>query len=112
MARQLTDPDGNQLLEWTETVSDVDGDFITFDLILKEVNDGSGFTEQNTDSSDLEWLSYETNNTPNKDGSRDYTVRILADANSLVENFEYKFELIASDPLADVSRTVILSVNG
>jgi len=112
MARNLTDPDGNGILEWTEEVTDADGDLLDFTLELDAVDSGGGFLPQGTDSSNVSWLSFEIFDTaPQPDSSRNYSIKIFADTNGLTSGNDYRFELIASDGDFSISRKFVLSVS-
>lgn len=112
MARTVTDSDGDDVIEWTEAVSDADGDFLSVSLELDAIDSGSGFVQQDIDSSNVDWLSYEVDsNVPNADGSRDFVITISVDTTSLTAGNDYRFELTAEDKSNVDTRKVILSVS-
>jgi hypothetical protein len=104
MTRNLTDPDGNGILEWQERVVDVDGDSLSIDLILDKV-DGSNATNSNPS-----WLGYTTTtNTINTDET-EVLVDITADTSGLSAGSTYTFEITADDGIATTTRTFQLEV--
>jgi hypothetical protein len=104
MARNLTDPNSDGTLEWQERVVDVDGDSISIDLILDQVN-GSNATNSNPS-----WLGFTTTtNTINTDET-EVLVDITADTSGLSEGYTYTFEITADDGITTTTRTFQLEV--
>lgn len=111
MVRTLTDPDGNDILEWTEKAMDADGDNLQTTLELDAIDDGNGFTQQDTDSSNVSWLSYTTRTNLLNSGTREVFLDIQADATQLNVGYTYRFEVTADDGISGpVSRKFTLSI--
>jgi len=100
----------NTTVEWEERVTDPDSDSLTLSLVLDAVDDGSGFTSDGTDSSNLSWLSFtKTANTLN-DGTLENLVNIVADKSGLTQGYKYRFKITADDGTTAVPRTFTLNV--
>jgi hypothetical protein len=97
-------------VEWEERVTDPDSESLTLSLVLDAVDDGSGFTTDGTDSSNLSWLSFtKTANTLN-DGTLENLVNIVADKSGLNQGYTYRFKITADDGTTAVDRTFTLSI--
>ena len=106
MATELTDPDNDDILEFTETVEDIDGDSLAITLELDEIN---GNTQSGSDRNPS-WLSFTTNSTLSN-GERNVDVNISIDTGGLGgAGSTYKFKATADDGYTTVPRTFTLSV--
>lgn len=111
MVRELTDPDGDDILEWTEKVTDADGDQVAVSLELDAIDDGNGFTQEDTDSSNVPWLSYSTRTNLLPSGERETFMDIQADVTALTVGYTYRFEVTADDTISGpISRTFTLTI--
>lgn len=109
MARTPTvNNEGN--IEWTEKASSPDGDNLVISLKLDAVDSGSGFVQQNVDSSNLNWIDYSTSSTINSNGSRDVDSVIEVDPSGVDAGKNYRFEIHASDKALTSERSFILKV--
>ena len=96
MATELTDPDGDGILEFTQTIEDVDGDPISTTLELDEIN---GTTQSGSDRTPG-WLSY-TASSSISGGTRNVDVDVQINASELEgAGTTYTFELYADDGVA------------
>jgi len=111
MARNLTDPNNDDILEWTERVVDKDGASLTINVELDAVDSGSGFVQQDTDSSNVSWLDYTTSSSTNSKGWTDVAISITADTGGLTTGNVYRFEITASDGTSTKNRFVKLFAN-
>ena len=111
MTRELTDPDNDDLLEWNERVTDFDGDSLSVSLELDAIDDGSGWTQQDTDSSNLGWLSFSTTKDTLPDGTREAVVDVEADKTQLTAGSSYRFEVVTDDGYKETARMFVLYVN-
>jgi hypothetical protein len=97
-------------VEWQERVTDPDSGSLTLSLTLDAVDDGSGFTNDGTDSGNLSWLSFtKTTNTLN-DGTFEALVDIVANKSGLQQGYTYRFKITADDGTTAVDRTFTLSI--
>ena len=110
MTRELTDPDNDDLLEWSERVTDFDGDSLSVSLELDAIDDGSGWTQQDTDSSNLGWLSFTTTKDTLPDGTREAVVDVQADKTQLSAGSSYRFEVVADDGVNTETRKFVLII--
>lgn len=110
MTRELTDPDSDDLLEWSERVTDFDGDSLSVSLELDAIDDGSGWTQQDTDSSNIGWLSFTTIKDTLPDGTREAVVEVEADSTQLTAGNSYRFEILADDGVNTETRRFKLDV--
>lgn len=110
MTRTLTDPNSDDILEWTEKASDVNGDQVTTSLELDAVDDGTGFTQRDTDVSNVSWLSYSTRTNLKASGTRETFLDIEADATALQVGYDYRFEVSAFDGVATTTRKFVLTI--
>lgn len=110
MVRNLTDPDGDDVIEWTEKVTDGDGDQVSVALELDAIDDGNGFTQQDTDASNVPWLSFSTRTNLLQSGDRETFLDIQADVTALTVGYKYRFEVTADDGIDTTSRTFILTI--
>lgn len=110
MVRTLTDPDSDDILEWTERVTDADGDNLSVSLELDAVDSGSGFTQKDTDSSNVSWLSFSTRTSVLNDGTKEVLMDIEADSTALQTGYVYRFTVVADDGITTASRTFTLSI--
>lgn len=111
MARNLTDPNNDDVLEWTERVVDKDGASLTVSLELDAVDSGSGFVQQDTDSSNVSWLDYTTTSSTNSKGWTDVAINITANTSGLTTGNVYRFEITADDGNSTKNRFVKLFAN-
>lgn len=111
MARNLTDPNNDDVLEWTERVVDKDGASLTINLELDAVDSGSGFVQQDTDSSNVSWLDYTTSSSTNSKGWTDVAINITANTSGLTTGNVYRFEITADDGNSTKNRFVKLFAN-
>lgn len=111
MARNLTDPNNDDVLEWSERVVDKDGASLTVNLQLDAVDSGSGFVQQDTDSSNVSWLDYTTSSSTNSKGWTDVAINITADTSGLTTGNVYRFEITADDGNSTKNRFVKLFAN-
>ena len=96
MARTINPgPSGN--LEWTEKVVHPEGSSMSIELRLDAVDQGSGFSPDGRDSSDISWLSFSTQENTLPDGSLEKVVTIVANEAQLNEGNLYRFSLFAYD---------------
>lgn len=98
-------------IEWTEKATSPDGDNLVITLKLDAIDSGSGFVQENKDSSNVSWLSFSTSSNINSDGSRDVDSTVEVDPNSVDAEKVYRFEILADDGEKKVSRKVTLIVN-
>jgi len=106
MAVELKDPDGNGILEFTQTVEDVDGDNLFISLELNKVNG----TVQSGPDRDPSWLSFTTSSSLKNDGTRVVDINVEIDASELGGTGTiYEFELEADDGVA--TSTCIFTLN-
>ena len=110
MTRELTDSDNDDLLEWSERVTDFDGDSLSVSLELDAIDDGTGWIQQDTDSSNLGWLSFTTTKDTLPDGTREAVVDVEADKTQLTAGNSYRFEAVADDGDSTSVRKFTLSV--
>lgn len=109
MARTPTNT--NTTVEWQERVTDPDSDSLTLSLVLDAVDDGSGFTSDGTDSSNLSWLSFtKTENSYNGGDGIESLMDIIVNKSGLDQNYKYRFKITANDGSSTVNRTVTLSI--
>jgi len=105
MATELTDPDSDDLLEFTHTVEDPDGDSLSITLELDQI-DG---TEQSGSDRNPSWLSFTTsanNSTPNVvDVAVEIDKTQLGSAGTI-----YTFEAIADDGFKTTADTFTLEI--
>ncbi len=96
MARTINPgPSGN--LEWTEKVVHPEGSSMSITLQLDAVDQGSGFSEDGRDSSNVSWLSFSTQENTLPDGSLEKVVTISANEAQLSKGNLYRFSLFAYD---------------
>jgi hypothetical protein len=100
----------NTTVEWEERVTDPDSDSLTLSLVLDAVDDGSGFTTDGTDSSNLSWLSFTKTTNTLSDGTLEVLVNIVADKSGLEQGYAYRFKITADDGTTAVDRTFTLSI--
>jgi len=97
MARNLFDPDSDDVYEWTERVTDINGTDLTVTLTLDEVDDGSGFTSDGRSASNIPWLSFSVTENTLSDGTREEILEINAQKSGIQDGFTYRFTVTASD---------------
>lgn len=97
-------------VEWTEKASSPDGDNLIISLELDAVDSGSGFVQENKDSSNISWLNFSTSSNIQSDGSRDFVSTVEVDPNEISTGNSYRFNLTASDDFITSTRTIILEV--
>lgn len=103
---QLDDPDGDGILEFTQTIEDIDGDSISVTLELDKIN-GSEVSGSDRDPS---WLSWSKDSTISS-GTRVVDVNVEISAGDLgPAGTVYTFEIIADDGIAEVTKTFTLEV--
>ena len=96
MPTELTDPDDDGILEFTQTAEDVDGDSLSITLELDEIN---GTTQSGSDR-DPSWLSFTTSSSLSG-GTRRVDVDVEINASELGgAGTTYTFELSADDGAA------------
>ena len=81
---------------FTETIHDVEADSVTIDVVLAEVDDGSGFSGVNDPASNVSWLSYSTSSSTPLDVTN-VELDITVDPAGLEIGNTYRLELTASD---------------
>jgi len=84
-------------IEWTEKATAPDGDSLIISLKLDAIDSGSGFAQQNTDSSDLSWLNYSTSSIVKEDGSREVEAEVEVDPGGVSTGNDYRFQVSAND---------------
>ena len=97
MARSLTDPNSDDIYEWSERVTDFHGDDLTVSLTLDAVDDGSGFTDDGRSSSNVSWLDFSVTEATLSDGTREEILNISAQKSGLQDGYRYRFKVTASD---------------
>jgi len=96
MARKINPgPSGN--LEWTEKVVHPKGSSMSISLQLDAVDQGSGFSSDGRDSSNISWLSFSTQENTLSDGSLEKVVTIAANEAQISKGNSYRFSLFAYD---------------
>jgi len=96
MARKVNPgPSGN--LEWSEKVVHPEGSSMSISLQLDAVDQGSGFSSDGRDSSEVSWLSFSTQENTLPDGSLEKVVTIAANEAQLSKGNLYRFSLFAYD---------------
>jgi hypothetical protein len=110
MSRQLKDPNQDNILEWTERVTDADGDTVATSLVLDAINDGNGFTSDGRDSSNVSWLSYSVRSNILNDGTKETLLDIEVDKTQLQVGYIYRFKATADDGIKAVDRIFTLSI--
>lgn len=106
MATELTDDDGDNVVEFTETVEDVDGDTITETLELDKI-DGA---EQTGSDRDPSWFSY-SRSSALSGGTRELTLNCEIDLSGINQGSEYEFVLTADDGQATVGRVFTVTAD-
>lgn len=97
MATELKDPNDDGILEFTQTVEDVDGDTLSISLELDKING----TPQSGSDRDPSWLSFTKSSSIQPDGSRVVDVNVEVDASELGgAGSSYEFNLKADDGIA------------
>ena len=99
MATQLTDDDGDNVVEFAETVEDVDGDTIAETLELNKVD---GVEQTGTDR-DPSWFSYSRSSVLNG-GTRELTLNCEIDLSGIGQGSDYEFLFTADDGQETVKR--------
>lgn len=103
---ELTDPDNDGILEFTQTVEDVDGDSLSITGELDQIN---GTTQTGSDRNPS-WFSFTTSSTLSG-GTRIVDVNVQIDASELGgAGTTYTFELYADDGVSSSTCTFTLSV--
>jgi len=96
MATELTDPDDDGVLEFTQTIEDVDGDALSVTLELDQIN---GTTQSGSDR-DPDWLSFTTSSSLSG-GTRTVDVNIEINASELGgADTTYTFVLTTDDGIS------------
>jgi len=109
MARSPT-KNNQGLIEWEEKATSPDGDSLVVSIKLDAVNDGSGFSSDERDSSNVGWLGFETSHTVNPDGSREVETTVQVDPAGVKVGNSYRLELTADDGSKTSSRKVTFIV--
>jgi len=103
---ELTDPDDDGILEFTQTAEDVDGDSLSISLELDQVNG----TPQNGSDRNPQWLSYSTSE-DTSGGTTDVDIDVVVNASELGgAGTTYTFFLEADDGVSTVSCQFSLEV--
>jgi len=114
MARKLTDPNDDGVLEWSETVTDANGDSPSITVKLDAVDSGAGFQDRSTLASNVSWLDYTVSENTLGDGTVEATINLTADRSELTSGTKYRIRITAqSSGQADTSFTTleVLSLN-
>ena len=82
-----TNASGN--IEWIEKASSPDGDNLIISLELDAVDSGSGFVQENKDSSNVSWFNFSTSSNINSDGSQDFISTEEVDPNQISTGNSY-----------------------
>lgn len=106
MARTVT-VNANGFIEFTEVVSDTDGDTITLQSVELDAIDGVTQVGSNRNPS---WLSWDTVDSVVGNGTTQKEVKLDIAALGVDEGSTYTFKLVASDGQATAARTVDFSV--
>lgn len=107
MATELKDPNDDGILEFTQTVEDVDGDSLSISLELDEIN---GTTQSGTDR-EPNWLSFTTSSSLQNDGTRIVDIKVEVDASELAgAGTTYSFVLVANDGITSSTCSFTLEV--
>lgn len=93
MATELTDDDNDDIVEFTETAKDLDGDAISETLELDKV-DGTNQTGGDRNPS---WFSYSKSTTTLNSGAKEATFNSSIDLSGLSQGSDYEFLFSASD---------------
>jgi len=103
---ELTDPDDDGILEFTQTVEDVDGDYLSITGELDQIN---GNTQTGGDR-DPDWFSFTTSSSLSG-GTRVVDVNVEIEASELGEaGTTYTFEFYADDGESTSTCTFTLNV--
>lgn len=103
---ELTDPDSDGLLEFTETAEDIDGDNLN---ITGELDQIDGVTQSGS-ARNPSWFSYTTSSSISG-GTRTVDVDISIDASELgPAGTVYTFEFTADDGISTATRTFTLKI--
>jgi hypothetical protein len=106
MPTELTDPDDDGLLEFTQTAEDVDGDSVSITLELDQING----TPQNGSDRNPQWLSYSTSETTSG-GTTNVDIDVAVNASELGgAGTTYTFVLEADDGVSTSNCQFTLSV--
>jgi DNA-binding beta-propeller fold protein YncE len=106
MATELTDPDDDGILEFTQTAEDVDGDSLSITVELDQVNG----TPQNGSDRNPQWLSYSTSE-DTSGGTTDVEINVQINASELGgQGTTYTFVIEANDGAATTNCTFNLEV--
>lgn len=97
-------------IEWVEKASSPDGDNLIISLKFDAVDSGSGFVQENKDSSNVSWLNFSTSSNINSDGSRDVNSTVEVDPDEIYTGKSYRFKFIADDGINVSIQTSVLSV--
>lgn len=100
----------NNILEWEEKAVSPDGNNLIITLELDAVDSGSGFVQEDKESSNVSWLDFSPTSTVFSDGSRETIVSVKVDVNGISGGNDYRFELSADDGEIVSTRKVTLSV--
>ena len=96
MPRNIT-PNQNDNLVWEERLVNSDGESSSVSLRLKSVDDGSGFSPDGRDSSNVSWLSFTTTENTLQNSALETVVTITADQSAIDSSHTYRFQLLADD---------------
>lgn len=103
---ELTDPDNDGILEFTQTAEDADGDSLSITLELDQIN---GTTQSGSDRNPS-WLSYSTSEVI-QGGTTTVEINVELNASELGDaGTTYTFLLEADDGTATTDRTFTLDV--
>jgi hypothetical protein len=96
--RRLTDPNDDDVINWTEKVTDPNGQSVDIDLFVNEViRDGQVIDSNRRPSSSVPWLSVTTTSNTTQSGATEVSADISVDTSQIQIGTEYKLELEASD---------------
>jgi len=93
----------------TETVHDVEADNVSIDVVLAEVDSGSGFTGVNDPASNVSWLSVSTSSSTPMDVTN-VDIDITVDPADIDIGNKYRIEITADDGTDTLTKTKTIEV--
>jgi len=105
MATELTDDNNDDVVEFTETVEDADGDSITETLELDKIDSVS----QTGSDRNPSWFSYSKSETTLNSGAKETTLDSDIDLTSLNQGSDYEFLFTADDGQEAAERRFVVT---